>query len=128
MSKILKKTLRLLLAGAVVVYCYCLIKGIEPIDYRASENGGIVSVAGNEIELAGEEFREAAEVYGKAESRASELIPDAVRDFYKKVKGFFGFADEEQDNAPPADRSEDNSVNQEAETYSSSTEDNTPNS
>lgn len=90
-KKIIKKALRLLLMAAVVLYCYCIIKGIDPINYRASEDGGVVSVAGNEIELRGEEFREAAEVYGKAESRASELIPDAVHDFFEKLRSFFGF-------------------------------------
>lgn len=91
MRKILKKALRLLVVAAAALYCYCIIKGIAPIDYRASEDGGIVSVAGNEIELRGDEFKEAAEVYGKAENRASELIPDAVRDFFEKLRSFFGF-------------------------------------
>lgn len=90
MSKIIKKALKLLLTVAVVVYGYCIIKGIDPIDCRVSEEGGIVSVAGNEINLPGEEFREAAEAYGEVERRADELIPDAIRNFFNKIRDFFG--------------------------------------
>ncbi len=79
LSHILFKTLIVL---ALILMTYCAFSGIKPISCDIDENGGSISIVGNEIPI---ESSEIIDAYNDAEERASELIPKKLRVALKRI-------------------------------------------
>lgn len=74
--------IRTLIAVAVILTVYCAFSGIKPISCDIGEDGGSISIAGNEIPIDNSEIIDA---YNEVEERAEELIPKKLREALKRL-------------------------------------------
>lgn len=81
-GKLSKIVFKILMAASVLILAYCTLTGTEPISYEASEGGGSLSIAGNEILIDNSELVDA---YNDVEKRASEMIPKKLRAALERI-------------------------------------------
>ena len=77
--KIIKLLARTAFAFLAITYTVCLINGITVIEYVATDDGGILSVAGRAIEIGDGIADVFWETYTKAETQAAEWLPTKIK-------------------------------------------------
>ena len=77
--KLLKLLGKILLAVILCIYALNLFGGGELLQYRETDNGGVVSVAGRSINVDGAHFKDIFEAYADVEETAGRIVPSEIR-------------------------------------------------
>ena len=77
--KLIKRLGKLVFAITALLYALCLFNGENFFEYTVTEQGGVISVAGQSLEINTEAATTIRETYTQAEAQASEWLPKKLK-------------------------------------------------
>ena len=83
--KLIRTLFKLALAATAFIYALCLFNDITFFDYTVTEQGGILSIVGQELKLNSNAANAVLETYENAEAQAAEWLPAKLLSTVKSI-------------------------------------------